>query len=324
MTPGNAVLERHRQYGGLCYEIIDDQLTETEGSQRRDLLAVTELPGSFGGRARHLLANALAAVAACRAAGVSAKDIRRALTTFTPDDANPGRATLYRAGDSPVVVDYGHNAAALEATGRFVLEVWGRSPVAVVTLPGDRRDDLLAQTAAAIADCFGTVVLYEDSDKRGREPGEMTALIGAALRQARPAIHCEAAENPADALRAGLALADGAPVLFLYEKLGLARDALQAVGAQPWPEASSAGTASPWPASARRDVAARPPAAPAAIPAPVPASRAGGPLPATAAVPLRAAPSAAALSRTMADASADYGVVCGCEPAGPDPDVAQA
>jgi cyanophycin synthetase len=314
LTPGNPVLDQHRRSGGLCYEIIDGQLTETEGSERRDLLGVAELPGGFGGKARHLLANALAAVAACRAAGVSAKDIRQALTGFTPDDANPGRANIYRAGRSPVIVDYGHNAAALDATGQFVLDVWGGSPVAVVTLPGDRRDDLLAQTAQAIARWFGRVVLYEDSDKRGREPGEMTALIGAALREARPAIRCEAAENPADALRAGLALADGAPVLFLYEKLGLAHDALSAAGARPWPEASSADAAILAPATPVSSAA--PPAELQAGPPPAGALVSGPvPLPA-ASSPILPSPAASGTGdRPVLDAPADYGVACGCEPA---------
>jgi hypothetical protein len=90
-------------------------------------------------------------------------------------------------------------------------------------------------------------VLYEDSDKRGRETGEMIALIGSALRAARPGIVVEEAENPADALRTALDLAAGGPVLFLYEKLALARDALAAVGAQPLPatEAGPGAFASP-------------------------------------------------------------------------------
>jgi cyanophycin synthetase len=288
LTPGNPVIERHRREGGMCYEIIDGQLTETEGSGRRALLGVAELPGGFGGKARHVLANALAAVAACRAAGVSAKDIRRALASFTPEESNPGRANIYRAGTSPIIVDYGHNAAALQSTGRFVLDVWGGMPVAVITLPGDRRDDLLAQTAQSVAACFATVVIYEDSDKRGRAPGEMTTLIGAALRDARPDVRCEAAENPADALRAGLALADGAPVLFLYEKLGMALDALQVVGAQLWPEASDAHA--PGPSPEQTQLAAR------------------------ARTPALTAPRADAAAGWAADASADYGVSCGCQP----------
>jgi cyanophycin synthetase len=256
VCPDNPVIERHKASGGFCYEVIDGQLTETEAGAVRPLLAVAQLPGAFGGLAPHVLANALAAVAACRAAGVSVKDCKRGLTTFLPGEVNPGRASVFLVGSSPAVVDYGHNAAALDATGRFVTAVWGgASAVAAVTLPGDRRDDLVVQTAEAIARWFGTVVLYEDSDKRGRAPDEMLSLISGGLRAARPDIRCEFAENPADALRAAVALARGGPVLFLYEKLALAHDALQAVCAQPWPEASCA-TMLPATADAAADDAA--------------------------------------------------------------------
>lgn len=256
LSPGNAVIERHRAAGGLCYEVIDGQLTESEAGDQRPLIAVTDLPGAFGGLARHVVANALAAVAACRAAGVSAKDIIRGLVAFSPNDDNPGRGTIFRAGRSPVIVDYGHNAAAFEATGQFVTQAWAGhgDPVAAVTLPGDRRDDLVVQTAAAIAAWFGKVVLYEDSDKRGRETGEMLGLVSSALNRARPGIVCQQAENPADALRAALELAGGAPVLFCYEKLAFVRDALAAVGARPWPDPS-------YPADADTTLAVRPTAA---------------------------------------------------------------
>ena len=70
----------------------------------------------------------------------------------------------------------------------------------------------------------------------------MLTLIGNALQAARPGIVCRAAENPADALRAALELADGGPVLFVYEKLPLATDALAAVGARAWPDDRRTGT----------------------------------------------------------------------------------
>jgi cyanophycin synthetase len=235
LAPGNPVADRHWRAGGIVYHVAQGRLVEVEGARERDLLAVSELPGAFGGRAPHVVANALAAVAACRAAGISAKDIRHALTSFT-GQANPGRASLFLAGHSPVIVDYGHNAAALAATGAMIANVWGGRPAAAVTLPGDRRDDLLIETAGAVAAWFGAVAVYEDSDKRGRRPGEMQELIMAAVRRARPGVRCVAADGPEAALRAALDLADGQPVLFLHESFGLARAALRAVGAEPWPD----------------------------------------------------------------------------------------
>jgi cyanophycin synthetase len=122
----------------------------------------------------------------------------------------------------------------MAAMGRLLHDAWGGSPVAAVTLPGDRPDGLVAETAATIADWFGRVVLYEDSDLRGRRPGEMTALISAALTARRPGITIEAATGPAAALRTALALASGpGAVLLLHECLAAARDALAAVDAAP-------------------------------------------------------------------------------------------
>jgi cyanophycin synthetase len=241
LSDGNPVVERHRRAGGITCELRDGRLVEFEAGRGRTLLGVADLPGAFEGRARHLVANALAAAAACRAVGVSAKDIRRALATFTPGESNPGRGNVYLAGRGPVIVDYGHNAAALHATGRMISEVWGGEPVAAITLPGDRRDDLVAAAAEAIAAWFGRVVVYEDADKRGREPGEMTELIVAAMRRVRPRISAIAANGPRPALQAAVAMAAGGPVLFLYEKLAMARDALDALGAQPWAADSAPG-----------------------------------------------------------------------------------
>jgi hypothetical protein len=56
------------------------------------------------------------------------------------------------------------------------------------------------------------------------------------MRRIRPEVHITFAEGPAQALRSAVAVAAGAPVLFLYERLELALTALNAAGATPWPE----------------------------------------------------------------------------------------
>jgi cyanophycin synthetase len=237
--------------------VLEGQLTETAAGCQRTVLSAAELPGAFGGRATHVVANALAAIAACRAVGVTIKDIRRALRSFSPEQVNPGRGNVYavpigaardRAGAStsagtaatapacPVVLDYGHNAAALRATGEFVTAVWDGVATAALTLPGDRRDDLVIESARTVAAWFGRVVIYEDSDRRGRRPGELRELIATALRQARSDIEIWHAEGPHNAVRLAVELAGSGPVLFIYEKLGPAMSALDAIGATPWPD----------------------------------------------------------------------------------------
>src|SRR5437660_1161394 len=74
-----------------------------------------DIPATLGGAARFQVANALAALAASRALGVSADEAGAALTTFQSDWHNPGRMNLYRVERGYVVVDYGHNPGAFQA-----------------------------------------------------------------------------------------------------------------------------------------------------------------------------------------------------------------
>jgi cyanophycin synthetase len=132
-----------------------------------------------------------------------------------------------------VVLDYAHNPGALAAVGQFMRERWDRDGVAVLTLPGDRTDAQVTESAHAVAQAFDRVVIYEDLDLRGREPGEMTGLIRAALAEARPGSHCESAASLETAVARGLALAAGGdPVLVVYEKLAPVQQLLSDHGAE--------------------------------------------------------------------------------------------
>ncbi|GLZ12800.1 cyanophycin synthetase [Actinomadura sp. NBRC 104425] len=232
----SAAIARHVAQGGVAYFVDGGLLVEAAGAERTPLLPVGEVAGAFGGRAAHVVANALAAAAAARALGTPADVVADALRSFAPHDRNPGRGCVYRVGDNPVLVDYAHNPAAVAAIGAFVRRQWDRPGVAAVTLPGDREDALVAETARALAEVFGRVVVYEDEDLRGRAPGEMTDLIVRGLRERRPDVRHVAAGDLKSALTTALTLAGpGEPVLLLYEKLQPVADLLHTLGAQPRP-----------------------------------------------------------------------------------------
>jgi cyanophycin synthetase len=160
-------------------------------------------------------------VAAARALGAGQESVAGRLADFDPPVANPGRATLLRIGDVSVFVDYAHNPAALAATLRTLHGLWGvERCVAAVTLPGDRRDDLLAACAQIVADGVGRAVLYDDEDPRGREPGEVSALVEREMRARRPKLLALRADGYREAITEALRLAGpGDVVLVLYEKL---------------------------------------------------------------------------------------------------------
>ncbi|MDL4813004.1 cyanophycin synthetase [Actinomadura opuntiae] len=228
------VLVRHLREGGAGYCVEQGWLTEARGRRRTRVLPVEEIAGASGGRAGHVVANALAALAAARAVGVSVDIAAEALRTFEPHTRNPGRGCVYQVGDNPVLVDYAHNPAAITAIGAFVRARWGEGGVAAATLPGDRSDELVTETARALAASFGRVVVYEDEDLRGRRSGEMTRLIVQGLREGRPDVLHHPAGDLKGALASALDMAGpGEPVLLLYEKLQPVVELLDTLGAEP-------------------------------------------------------------------------------------------
>jgi cyanophycin synthetase len=233
LCPANPVIAGHLRDGGTAYLLDDGDLIEVTGSARTVLASVHDVALCQDGEATFMVANVLAAIAAARALGVPVATIRTALESIEPSRDNPGRLDTLRVGEIPVVLDYAHNPAALTAVGQFIHERWGRDGVAVLTLPGDRTNAQVEESAEAVARAFDRVVIYEDLDLRGREPGEMTALIKEALAEARPGICSESAASLEQAVTSGLDLAGpGDPVLVVYEKLAPVQRLLTGLGAE--------------------------------------------------------------------------------------------
>jgi cyanophycin synthetase len=157
------------------------------------------------------------------------------LASFEPRVDNPGRATVLRLGEVTLFVDYAHNPAAIATVLRTLHRLFGPNRcLAAVTLPGDRRDDLLAASAQVLADGVARVVLYEDEDPRGRTPGEVSALVEREMRARRPRLHAVRAHGHRAAVREALRLAaPGDVLLILYEKLDAILEHLAELGAVP-------------------------------------------------------------------------------------------
>jgi cyanophycin synthetase len=208
---------------------------QAAGARRSPLIRLNELPGGYGGAAPYEAANALAAVAAARALGAPYATVVDRLNAFDPPVNNPGRGTLLRLGEVSLFVDYAHNPAALAAVLRTLHRLWGPDHcLAAVTLPGDRRDDLLAASAQVLADGVSRVVLYDDEDPRGRAPGEVSALVEREMRSRRPALHSVRVDGYRAAVdRAVRLAAPGDVILMLYEKVDAMLALLGELGAVP-------------------------------------------------------------------------------------------
>jgi cyanophycin synthetase len=228
------LIRRHVDNGGTAHVLADDFLLELAGGRETRLLPAADVPGGFAGAAHFAAANTLAAASAARALGLSVAEVRAGLGTFDAAHGNPGRGQLFELDGVHLLVDYAHNPAAIAAVGDLLRSVWGAErAVAAVTLPGDRRDDLITDCARVVADCFGRAVLYEDVDKRGRTPGELAELVRTEIAARRPGMMLATVRTVQEAIPAALAMANpGDVMLVLYEQIEPVLAVLDALGAR--------------------------------------------------------------------------------------------
>jgi cyanophycin synthetase len=178
------------------------------GPRKMPVLYTHLMPGTFGGRARMNVANSLAAAAAAWASGAHLHDIRQGLRTFTTSFFQaPGRLNLVEVAGTRVVIDYCHNVDGMRQLADFVNRMMvepqtrpgvlgagaaaahhptrtGRA-IAVIGIPGDRRDQDQREYGALAATAFDEIIIREDRHLRGREPGETASNVVAGARAVR-------------------------------------------------------------------------------------------------------------------------------------------
>ena len=158
-------------------------ITIYDKGRHMPLLWTHLIPATIEGKAMHNVQNAMFAAAMAFAMNVKLDDIRHGLRTF---DASffqtPGRMNVYDQLGFKVILDYGHNPAAVSAmvalTDALTSEPRpGRKRVVVLAAPGDRRDEDIRDVANAAAGHFELYICRRDDNPRGRGDREVPELL---------------------------------------------------------------------------------------------------------------------------------------------------
>src|SRR5215210_787323 len=187
MDPSHELVREHIQAGGrgvaLEPGIKGQMITIYDHGAHIPLLWTHLIPATLEGRAMHNVQNAMFAAAMAFSMGLKLEDIRHGLRTFdTTFFQAPGRMNIYSEHPFKVILDYGHNPAAIEAMCQLVdaLDVAGRR-ICVLSAPGDRRDEDIADIGRIAAGHFDRFICRRDDQLRGREPDEVPELLRDAL-----------------------------------------------------------------------------------------------------------------------------------------------
>jgi UDP-N-acetylmuramyl tripeptide synthase len=188
----DSMLNAHRKQGSATSGVRDGRLivawSRGVGVEEFDLGAVADMPLTIDGSADYNVSNVAGVALAALGLGFSHTTIATVLARFGANPAdNPGRLMRYDHHGAQVLIDYAHNpeglaglmnvAARLRRTGRIAL---------LLGQAGNRANadiERLAATAASFRPDF-VVIKETGAYLRGRAPGEVPAILRAALVQA--------------------------------------------------------------------------------------------------------------------------------------------
>jgi cyanophycin synthetase len=227
MAQGNPLVREHIRAGGMAAALeggVNGQMvTLYDNGMHIPLLWTHLIPATLEGQALHNVQNAMFAAACAHAMGVKLDAIRQGLRTF---DATffqaPGRMNVFDNHGFKVILDYGHNEAAVHAMCTLVDNLTAGNPqrgkrAVVLAAPGDRRDEDIRALAARAAKSFDRFFVRPDDDRRGRGEDEVPRILFDALTAAgvsASAIHRFTSE--ADAVDAALASCKPGDLLLVF------------------------------------------------------------------------------------------------------------
>ena len=181
----NPVLATHRAQGRRVVHVERDTIVCGEG-RKKHRIPLANIPLTRNGTIGFQVENAMAAIATGWALGYAWEVIERALAGFVSDaQTAPGRFNVFDYKGATLIADYGHNPDAIQALVNAIDNMPARRRSVVISGAGDRRDDDISQQTEILGDAFDDVILYQDACQRGREDGEVIALLRAGLADAQ-------------------------------------------------------------------------------------------------------------------------------------------
>ncbi len=210
------VIRKHRAAGGKAIFTRDGSVVRAVGADETVFMPLTEVPLTHGGRIGFQVENTLAAFAAAWALAIPDDLVRQGARSFEPNlDQNAGRFNTLELRGLTIIIDYGHNPSAL----RKLIEALDNYPhqhrVSVYSAPGDRRNEDIVDQGKLLGAAFDTVWLYEGDYCRGRESGDIIALLSQGLEAAPRTRRIERVTGALKAIDEAIAAAEPGSLLVI-------------------------------------------------------------------------------------------------------------
>jgi cyanophycin synthetase len=223
VNPGHALVKEHIKAGGKAIVLepgmSGHMLTIYDNALHIPVLWSHLIPATLEGKAMHNVQNAMFAAAMAYSFGVDLDNIRHGLRTFdTSFFQAPGRMNVFDEHPFKVILDYGHNPAALKAMSELAdrMDVKGRR-IAVLSVPGDRRDRDVVDAARTLTGHFDHYICKADDNRRKRGHDEIPQMFkDEFLAQGIPDDRISVIPNEEDAVAAALEMARPGDLVIIF------------------------------------------------------------------------------------------------------------
>jgi cyanophycin synthetase len=187
MDENNPRIKALQRLHGITAVYENGYVTICRGEWKMRLMQAENIPLTYGGKAKFMIQNVLAAVLAAHVQGISNEDIKAALETFIPSAAQtPGRLNLFEFENFKILLDYAHNPAGMRALKKFTDELEATVKVGIIAGIGDRRVEDNNEMGKIASEMFDEIIIRQDKRLRGKTEEELIKMLADGIKMHDP------------------------------------------------------------------------------------------------------------------------------------------
>lgn len=184
-------------------------ITVKKGEWKIRIERAINVPLTLGGKAKFMIANALAATLASYVWGFKPEDISLSLQTFIPSAAQtPGRMNIFEFKKFKVLIDFAHNPAGYKGIEEYLESVEANKKIGIIAGVGDRRDEDIKECAKIAGRMFDHIIIRQEKYLRGRTEDEIVNLILEGIAESGKKVTYEIVTKEMEAIKHAISIAE--------------------------------------------------------------------------------------------------------------------
>ena len=209
MDEENPFIKKQSKEGKIVAVYENGFITVKKGEWKIRVERATHVPLTLGGKAKFMIANALAATLASYLWGFKTEDISLSLQTFIPSVAQtPGRMNIFDFKKFKVLIDFAHNASGYLGVEDYLNSVEANKKIGIIAGVGDRRDEDIMECAKIAGRMFDHIIIRSEKHLRGRTEDEINNLILEGISASGRSVTYEIISKEVEAIKHAINIAE--------------------------------------------------------------------------------------------------------------------